>query len=39
MVAQPSGAVDIDASAYKPGVYFLKVEQGGFTKTIKLIKK
>jgi subtilisin family serine protease len=39
MVAQPSGAVDINASAYKPGVYFLKVEQGGFTKTIKLIKK
>jgi len=33
-----SGAVDIDASSYKSGVYFLKVEQGGFTKTIKLIK-
>jgi len=38
LVAQPSGAVDIDASGYKPGVYFLKVEQGGFTKTIKLIR-
>ena len=38
LVAQPSGVVDIDAGSYKPGVYFLKVEQGGFTKTIKLFK-
>ncbi len=33
-----SGAVDIDASGFRPGVYFLKVEQGGFVKTIKLVK-
>ncbi|MBN9383943.1 MAG: S8 family serine peptidase [Chitinophagaceae bacterium] len=39
LVAQPSGVIDIDAGSYKPGVYFLKVEQGGFTKTIKLIKQ
>ncbi|HVW62805.1 MAG TPA: S8 family serine peptidase [Puia sp.] len=38
LVAQPSGVIDIDAGSYKPGVYFLKVEQGGFTKTLKLIK-
>lgn len=38
LVAQPSGVIDIDAGSYKAGVYFLKVEQVGFTKTIKLIK-
>jgi hypothetical protein len=39
IVGQSSGVVDIDASSYPPGVYILKVEQGGFSKTIKLIKK
>jgi hypothetical protein len=39
LVVQPNGIVDIDASVYPPGVYVLKVEQGGFNKTIKLIKR
>jgi len=38
-VAQSSGVIDIDASGYRPGVYLLKLTQGGFTKTIKLIKQ
>ena len=33
------GAIDIDASAYRPGIYFLKVIQGNEVKTIKLVKK
>jgi subtilisin family serine protease len=33
------GVIDIDASAYRPGVYFLKVIQGSEVKTIKLIRK
>jgi len=33
------GVIDIDASAYQPGVYFLKVIQGSEVKTIKLIRK
>jgi hypothetical protein len=37
-VAQSSGVVDINASGYRPGIYFLKVTQGGTVKTIKLIK-
>ncbi|HEY4209369.1 MAG TPA: S8 family serine peptidase [Puia sp.] len=39
LAVQPSGVVDIDASGYRPGVYILKVEQGGFKKTIKLIRQ
>lgn len=33
------GVIDIDATAYRPGVYFLKVIQGNDVKTIKLIRK
>lgn len=39
LVSQPNGVIDLDAGSYKPGIYFLKVEQGGFTKTIKLLKQ
>ncbi|HEY4110577.1 S8 family serine peptidase [Puia sp.] len=38
-VSAAMGAFDIDASAYRPGIYFLKVIQGGDVKTIKLVKK
>jgi hypothetical protein len=38
-IEQSTGVIDIDASGYKPGVYLLKLTQGGFTKTIKLIKQ
>ncbi|MHA4807239.1 T9SS type A sorting domain-containing protein [Flavitalea flava] len=38
-VAQSNGVIDIDASAYRPGVYILKVVQGNFVKTIKVIKQ
>lgn len=34
-----NGVVDIDASAYKPGLYVLRVRQGEFTKTLKLVKQ
>jgi hypothetical protein len=34
-----SGIYDIDASTYKPGLYLMKIKQGSFTKTIKLIKQ
>ncbi len=37
-VGQSSGVIDINASGYRSGVYFLKVVQGGYVKTIKLIK-
>ncbi|HMI61283.1 MAG TPA: T9SS type A sorting domain-containing protein [Puia sp.] len=33
------GVIDIDATSYRPGVYFLKVIQGNDVKTIKLIRK
>ncbi|MBS1661799.1 MAG: S8 family serine peptidase [Bacteroidetes bacterium] len=33
-----AAVIDIDATAYKPGVYFLKVVQGSEVKTIKLIR-
>lgn len=33
------GIVTIDALKYNPGAYLLKVKQGGFTKTLQLIKK
>ena len=38
-IAAAMGVIDIDASAYRSGVYFLKVIQGGEVKTIKLVKK
>lgn len=33
------GIIDIDASGYKPGLYILKVRQGEFVKTLKVIKQ
>lgn len=33
------GVIDIDATAYRPGIYFLKVIQGSDVKTIKLVRK
>ena len=36
---QGSGIYDIDASTYTPGLYLLKIKQGSFTKTLKLIKQ
>ena len=36
---QSKGVIDIDASAYSPGVYLLNVRQGNFTKTIKVVKQ
>jgi len=38
-ITQSKGVIDIDASAYRPGIYLLNVKQGNFTKTIKLIKQ
>ncbi|MEO7766452.1 MAG: S8 family peptidase, partial [Ferruginibacter sp.] len=38
-VYQSKGVVEMDASAYKPGVYLLNVKQGNFTKTIRVIKQ
>jgi hypothetical protein len=38
-IAQTKGIVTLDASSYKPGIYLLNVKQGGFSKTIKLIKQ
>lgn len=38
-VAGAMGVIDIDASAYRPGIYFLKVIQGNEVKTIKLVRK
>lgn len=38
-VSQLSGTIDIDAAAYKPGIYLLTIRQGSFFKTIKLIKE
>ncbi|RYY17900.1 MAG: T9SS type A sorting domain-containing protein, partial [Chitinophagaceae bacterium] len=34
-----SGIYDIDASNYKPGLYLMKIQQGSFTRTIKVIKQ
>lgn len=36
---QSNGVMDIDATGYAPGVYFLNVRQGSFVKTIKLVKE
>jgi hypothetical protein len=33
-----TGVIDIDATSYRSGIYFLKVTQGGVVKTIKLVK-
>jgi subtilisin family serine protease len=38
-INQTQGIVPIDASTYKPGMYFLNIKQGMFNKTIKLIKQ
>jgi len=38
-VAGATNSVDIDATGYKSGVYFLKVVQGNQVKTIKLVRK
>ena len=38
-ISQTRGIVPIDATTYKPGVYFLNIRQGAFNKTIKLIKQ
>jgi hypothetical protein len=38
-VAGATNVVDIDATGYKSGVYFLKVVQGNQVKTIKLVRK
>ena len=38
-VNQSKGVVEIDASSYKPGIYFLNVRQGAFSKTIKVINQ
>jgi subtilisin family serine protease len=38
-INQTQGIVPMDASAYKPGMYFLNIKQGVFNKTIKLIKQ
>ena len=38
-VAAAIGIIDIDATPYPSGIYFLKVIQGGEVKTIKLFKK
>lgn len=36
---QANGVVNIDASSYRPGLYILKVRQGDFNKTFKVIKQ
>lgn len=36
---ESNGVIDIDASNYKPGLYILKVRQGEFNKTFKVIKQ
>ena len=38
-IAQTKGIITLAASSYKPGIYLLNVKQGGFRKTIKLIKQ
>jgi hypothetical protein len=37
-VGQSSGVVDINATGYRAGIYFLKVIQGGTVRTVKLVK-
>lgn len=37
--SQTNGVISIDAASYKPGIYVLKVRQGAFSKTLKLIKQ
>ncbi|GGA95416.1 S8 family serine peptidase [Puia dinghuensis] len=38
-VAAATSVIDIDATAYRPGIYFLKIIQGSEVKTIKLMKQ
>ncbi len=38
-IVQANGVINIDASSYKPGLYLLKVRQGEFTKTFKLVRQ
>ncbi len=38
-IVQANGVINIDASSYKPGMYILKVRQGDFTKTFKLVRQ
>jgi len=38
-VSGSSNVVNIDATAYKSGIYFLKVTQGNEVKTLKLVRK
>jgi subtilisin family serine protease len=36
---QSNGVLNIPASAYKPGMYFVRVKQGEFSRTFKVIKQ
>ncbi|WP_431209374.1 T9SS type A sorting domain-containing protein [Puia sp. P3] len=38
-IAGATNVVDIDATSYKPGIYFLKLVQGNQVKTIKLVRR
>ena len=38
-VIQSNGVLNIPASAYKPGMYFVRVKQGEFNRTLKVIKQ
>ena len=38
-ISQWRGIVPVDASTYAPGIYFINITQGVFTKTIKLVKQ
>lgn len=37
--AHTNGTFDINATNYNPGIYLLRVQQGGFTKTFRLTKQ
>ena len=36
---QSNGVIDIPASGFKPGTYIVKLKQGDFNKTFKVIKQ
>lgn len=38
-IEQSNGVFDIDASSYRPGIYLLKITQGNYSKTVKLIRQ
>ncbi len=38
-VMQSNGVIDIPASGFKPGTYIVKLKQGDFNKTFKVIKQ